>query len=599
MKKIFFLYLLLSLAVTAQVKTNPIQLKINRQTADLKIKQNEETFFTFQLKKDNYYSIAVEQKGIDVVITLKDKNGKQLVEKDSPNGKSGFEKIDFSPTADDVFTLSVKPLVELGNSQEGLYSVIVKSPPTKLKQFSYNQLVQDFEILKNAYIETKLGLWYNTYSEFESFCNVQKSKIKDKMTELEFYRIIAPITAFTKEGHSSIGNSDEQNLYNSQNRKYLPLLVKILNEKVYLLNDLANAEKTKGFQISKINGNSIETIMETFLSIEPADGFNKTSKYRWIEQSFSKYYARFFENSPNLFSIELLNPNTGEKRVYSNIHSMSFKEFQTFSQKIKETIPNYNFKEPSTIKIDADFETAILTVNSFDTSRYEGGRKGFRQYLENTFKTIAEQKIKHLIIDIRRNEGGEQGMEDHLLSYLVEKEYSKYKYVEIPAFTFSFLRFTDYKNETDALEKDLKPFFYQANDGRYLNIEGKFKSDKPKENRFKGDIFILIGGLTFSGGSEFAALAKNYTNAKFIGEETGGGYYGNTSGDFIYFNLPNTKLRGRIPLHKYLVEVNPNGIPFGRGLLPDYSVQPKIEEYLNGYDAEMEFTKRMIANGLK
>jgi hypothetical protein len=66
--------------------------------------------------------------------------------------------------------------------------------------------------------------------------------------------------------------------------------------------------------ISKLNGKSIETIMQTFYDIEPADGFNITSKYHWIESSFSKYYTRFFSQE-KLFELELVNPKTKEVKI--------------------------------------------------------------------------------------------------------------------------------------------------------------------------------------------------------------------------------------------------------------------------------------------
>jgi C-terminal processing protease CtpA/Prc len=216
--------------------------------------------------------------------------------------------------------------------------------------------------------------------------------------------------------------------------------------------------------------------------------------------------------------------------------------------------------------------------------------------LENTFQSIADKKIKHLIIDIRKNEGGAQGMEDHLLSYLIDKGYAKYKYVEIPPFPYSFYQYTSYKDKEQQkiFEDDLNEYFYKTNDGRYLDKKGKYKGNSPSVNNFKGDIYILISGLTFSGGSEFAALAKNYTNAKFIGEETGGGYYGNTSGEFLEFTLPNSKVRGRIPLFKFVIEPKETSIPFGHGIIPDYFLQQNIEEYLTGKDIEMEYAKKLI-----
>ncbi|MBO9673759.1 MAG: hypothetical protein J7577_09980 [Sphingobacteriaceae bacterium] len=594
---IILIFLFFSLSVYAQAGKNPIPLKIDKTTADLSLKQGEETTFSFTLKKDFYYSITVEQKGIDVIIGLKDLHGKTIQEVDSPNGRFGSEKIIFSPDSTASFILVVKPLADTANAKEGNYSVVVQSPPKKLKQLSYKALEQDFNILKNAFIETHVGLWYNTYTQFDSLCNVQKSKIKDKMTALDFYKLVAPVVTYTKEGHSALQPSEETNNYIRQNGRYFPFLVKIFDKKVYILNDLNNY-KTRGMQLSKINGNNIEGILEQFLTIEPADGYNTTSKYHWIETAFAKYYLRFFEQQPLSFNVELIDPKTGEKITHNQIPALSFKQYGKFVSKEIKSIPNYSYKEPASLKIDTLNNTAILTVNTFSTSSYKDGRKGFKEFLAKSFHDIANYRIQQLIIDIRRNEGGAQGMEDHLLSYLIDKEYPKYKYAEIPSFTFSFLDYTEYRNKKsrDDFEKELRSEFYRSNDGRYLDLPGKYKGDTPQVNRFKGDVYILISGLTFSGGSEFAALAKNYTKARFIGEETGGGYYGNTSGFFIQYTLPNSKLTGRIPLIKFVVEEKHNTIAFGHGLMPDNEVQPKIDEYLSGYDTEMEFVKKLIKN---
>ncbi|MFC1226451.1 S41 family peptidase [Pedobacter sp. BG31] len=600
MKKDSFTILIIlffGLSVRAQVGHNLTPIKIDKTTADLNIKQGEETSFSFRLKKDFYYSITVEQKGIDVTVGLKDHNGKTIQDIDSPNGRFGSEKIIYSPDSSGYFILSVKPLSESSNAKEGNYSVSIQSPPKKLKKLSSKALEQDFDILKNAFIEANIGLWYNTYKQFDSLCKAQKSKIKDRMSALDFYQIVAPVVTYTKEGHCAIQTSEETGNYIRQHGKYFPFLVKILDKKVYVLNDLDHY-KTKGMLLSKINGNSIDSIMTQFLKIEPADGYNTTSKYRWIETAFSKYYLRFFEQQPNVFDIELINPKTNDKVHYNGIPALSFKQYGKFVSKEIQSIPNYRYKEPAALKIDTLLSTATLTVNTFSTNDYTGGRKGFKEFLARGFQDIAHHKIKHLIIDIRKNEGGAQAMEDHLMSYLVDNEYPKYQYAEIPSFTYSFLDYTDYRNKEsqDDFEKELKAEFYRSNDGRYLDLPGKYKSDTPQTNRFKGDLYILISGLSFSGGSEFAALAKNYTNARFIGEETGGGYYGNTSGFFINYTLPNSKLTGRIPLIKFVVKEKQNNIPFGRGVMPDNEVQPKIEEYLSGYDTEMEFVKNLIKN---
>ena len=112
--------------------------------------------------------------------------------------------------------------------------------------------------------------------------------------------------------------------------------------------------------------------------------------------------------------------------------------------------------------------------------------------------------------------------------------------------------------------------------------------------RFKGSVYVLTSGWTYSGGAEFSTLMKEHTSAVFIGEETGGGYYGNTSGTSLTLTLPNTKLAVEIPILKFALDVKKGKM--GRGVIPDHEVQPSFNEFVNGYDTEMEHAKRLIQN---
>ena len=131
-----------------------------------------------------------------------------------------------------------------------------------------------------------------------------------------------------------------------------------------------------------------------------------------------------------------------------------------------------------------------------------------------------------------------------------------------------------------------------CSDGRIIRKPGILTPEKPRQNGYKGNIFVLTSGLTYSGGAEFASLLKGHTNSKFIGKEVGGGYYGNTSGMEIRLTLPNSNISVRIPLLKFVVDIK-GDIPFGRGVLPNYSVEPTFEEYITGIDTELEFAKKM------
>ncbi len=572
---------------------NVKQIKINKNYSDFTIQRKQTMQFSFKLKKDEYYAINVFQKGIDVELYLKNSNQKVLKHQDSPNGKNGIEKIIFSPEKTSQLILLIKPFDEPGNSQAGDFSIHIKNIPKKLKKINKKDLIEDLNVLQNIYLETKVGLWYKSLTQLDSIFNLQKSKIKKNMTSVDFYKILAPITAFTNEGHCNIKYSEEANIQKKRFGKYLPFVFKIFEDKVYLLNDVEQFQ-TKGLRVLKINNHSIDTILNQFLNIEPSDGYNITSKYKWIESAFSKYYLTYFEFNPKNFELELLNTDTKQHIKYKDIPSYDYKKFGVLLNKLKSELPNLHFKNATEFKIDSISKTAMLTVNSFSIDDYKNGRNGFKKILKDVFLKIQNQHIDNLVIDIRKNEGGAQGMEDYLLSYLINKPYKKYKYVEIPSFTFSFLQFTDYKNEADILKNELLKDFYRENDGRIINKKDHYLGAKPKKNNFKGNVYILIGGLTFSGGSEFAALAKIHTNAIFIGEETGGGFYGNTSGDFISFELPNSHIKGRVPMCKFVLETNKTKVPFGSGLLPDYTIKETFQDFIKRIDAPLEHAIKLI-----
>jgi len=196
----------------------------------------------------------------------------------------------------------------------------------------------DLSILKNAYEETQVGLWYNSFDQPDSIFKSAKISLEKNMSALEFYRLITPIVTFTKEGHSYTSLPAEVVSHLYQNGKYLPACVRIFDGKVYLLNDIEN-NHTTGFEISAINGISIEDIIAKFLSIEPSDGFNLTSKYHWIESRFSTYFLRFYERTSR-FDLELKDPKSQKKIRLTNVAGYNVKEYGNLRRQVRNKIPS-------------------------------------------------------------------------------------------------------------------------------------------------------------------------------------------------------------------------------------------------------------------
>lgn len=123
----------------------------------------------------------------------------------------------------------------------------------------------------------------------------------------------------------------------------------------------------------------------------------------------------------------------------------------------------------------------------------------------------------------------------------------------------------------------------------------RFKASKLQEhkpNNFKGHIYVLINGNSFSASSIISTQLDGDDRATFVGEETGGAYNGTVVGYYKSYELPNTKVKMRIGLmhidSKY--KTNPDGF----GIKPDVEIYPTYEDRLNGIDTELEYILKVI-----
>jgi C-terminal processing protease CtpA/Prc len=103
---------------------------------------------------------------------------------------------------------------------------------------------------------------------------------------------------------------------------------------------------------------------------------------------------------------------------------------------------------------------------------------------------------------------------------------------------------------------------------------------------FTGKVLILMNGGSFSAAAQFVSQVHFHKRATFIGEESGGGYYGNSSGRSVNVILPKTKLFVRVPLVTYYMAVREYK-DYARGVMPDYPVRYSIKELLAGTDKEL------------
>lgn len=202
---------------------------------------------------------------------------------------------------------------------------------------------------------------------------------------------------------------------------------------------------------------------------------------------------------------------------------------------------------------------------------------------------MRKQHVQHLVLDIRSNGGGSVVLSNLLTRYLAEKPF------KIADSLYAVKRKSSYGKyqENYTLNRLFLLFLtHKRDDGHYHFTYYENKYFRPKErNHFDGQVYILTGGNTFSAAVLFAKALKGQKNVTIVGEETGGGAYGNTAWLIPDVMLPRTKVRFRLPLFRLVIDKNAQK---GRGVFPDIEVGPSVEAIKMNKDPKMEKVKSIL-----
>ena len=456
------------------------------------------------------------------------------------------------------------------------------------KKFDIETLKEDYDLLRLALEEAHAGIYrYTSKTEFDALFNTLFMDIDREMTEIEFFRLLLPIIEKIHCLHTSAWPSSNYQKVMNEKGLFFPFELKFISGKAYIFQSFdAENQIPPGSEIVSINGKPLPQLLSDLVKMLPSDGKNETYKYRTLDQSFpEKYYL--YSDQPESFKIAYLAP---EKKKIATIVVPGVS-----LDVINQCRPSFEEQYGKCLKLQIQEESnlAILTIKTFVPKIIKHFGYDYYQFLEVSFKEIEENNISNLIIDLRWNDGGESLYCTDLLAYLIDKPFRFSDCVNTPKPRYSFLEYTDKGMFFNYLHPNL---WTRDSTGRYL-LKGNWSEKiEPKVHNFKGKVYVLINGMSISGSADVAALLHYHNKATFIGEETGGAYYGNNSGDYINLKLPNTHIRVRIPIRSSVMAVS--DYPFReRGVVPDFELKPKIEDILQGIDKDLDFAIDIIKKG--
>lgn len=415
-------------------------------------------------------------------------------------------------------------------------------------------LLQDFKILKDSLQKLHAGLYtYKTTDQMADLFNNCEAKLNAPMTLTEFYSLVRYLISGVEDGHTSAFLPPDFNRNLINNAKLFPLTVRFIGSKAYTICDTEGL--TAGTEITSIDSHPINKLRKELFTYIQSDGQSQGGKYAELNDGDSPllylYYLVYGERSAFDIRFKAADGKIGNM----HIDAKQFKDIACHPIPIPVTQYLKLAYQPG--------DVAILTVKSFFNQKLDVTHENLADFLQKAFKELAEKHIKKLIVDLRDNTGGNDGNGALLISYLTAKPFPYYASIETTSRKF------------------------EKKDHDLLAIQ------QPQEDNFKGSVFMLINGKSFSATTDVCGIARQFANVKFIGEETGGGYYGNTSGARTTLYLPNTQIKVNIPLWKYKAAVKPLKYK-DRGIIPDYPVTPTITDYIQHKDVQMDYALKLV-----
>jgi hypothetical protein len=465
----------------------------------------------------------------------------------------------------------------------------------------------DYSYKKLKQLHPKL-YWYISKEKLDYKFDSLKKSIQKPMTGLAFYKELSQVTKSIGQGH--LGVSPSLKKYSKKEQKWIKKQGKsafnqfdfeFIDNKLIILKNRSRHDIKENSEVLLINKEKPSELIASFKKRVASDGYNTSFFNRYLGKSFAMFYTldkgniqdsiQFLlklENKDSLLVVKRDTFGSHSKADKIKLSKKEQKEKSKFNSKY-----GYN-KETKTFTrelrfIEKDCTTALMTIKGFSNGNYY-------DFYEESFKTISESNTKNLIIDLRNNPGGRLIEIENLYGYLAKEPYVFIDDYEVVSRTSKL--HADYFKGGGPVFKFFKilgaPFYYTINyfkvrkEGEKYLFNTRFSKQKPlKSNNFKGKVYVLINGGSFSASSIISSNLKSTKRAVFVGEETGGAYNGTVAAQMPLVQLPYSKVNLRIGLA--LVSASGKSEMEGRGVFPDVEILPTIEDRKNNIDPELKW----------
>lgn len=456
--------------------------------------------------------------------------------------------------------------------------------PTKI---SATQAKEDLDYLYKTLQQTHYDLFVNTEkSVFDNRLAALKAGLKDSVNMLEFHRMVQPFTALSELAHcsSEFPFRSDYGPYIQAGGTLFPFSVEMEGEKVFISANYSNKKEIeRGDEIISLNGRPIETVMaDLYAHLSGESHYLKNSLINQLE--FARVFWLVYDE---VKSFELDLKRKSDEKFYSlKLEAKAATEMEEHFE-AKDPLFDYS-REFKFIENVAYLRPGIFLNQSAsgNTSEHDTFDKSeFVNFIDSSFAQILSANSEHLIIDLRGNPGGDNSFSDHMLAYFAHEPFwfcSEF-HVRTSEITKQFWEGVDQENL-----QEMRTQILENKNGTQFEVPFGTYNPLPPQERYHGQVYVLINRYSYSNTVTTAAIIKDYGFGTLLGEITAD--TPTSFGAVHQFPLPHSKINITFP--KALI-VRPNGSRNLIGVRPDFPIK---EISGNGVDDVLEGTLDFIRN---
>ncbi|MFN7913454.1 MAG: S41 family peptidase [Bacteroidota bacterium] len=444
------------------------------------------------------------------------------------------------------------------------------------QKFDTSQLKQDVRLLKKVILKMHpvVGI-YHPIIYFDSLLTQLEHDITKPLTTKEFYIRLKSTIDDLQCGHSEVGVSKAYAKAMAKRKvNCSPYFFVPVHNKVYGIASISKKDTLikKGDEILSINSISTQSLLSMCKKMITVDGQILTGKDYLLQSTFNAFYQSLTFR-PDTYTVQFKRGNLPPQEVKYKAVSLTKIPDLPIKAKPDSTLITYK-KAAIKHRFYNDNQICYLKLSRFSHRKF---KKAYRKI----FKKIEKNKTNQLILDLRDNGGGSLANFYRLISYFHDTTLNQSLYTKVNGYPEKKYTKGNFGFKITKLFFRVAGHYKHHGDTSFYTI-----AIKPnKRNHYNGKVVVLINGASFSASCLTAAYLKYQNRATFIGQETSGTIEGCNAGVTAAYNLPNTKLRVRVPAFRIVHDVSPN--PTGHGIKPDIEINYGFNDLLERKDLEL------------